>query len=129
MSKIKEWCQSLVDNGVIPQLPANIDCATYKQYAKYLEFENAELRGRLEKAVELPFVVIDKKTGKEADIYNIALHEEWANHLIYCDMEGFAIQEDGTLVLLDECHNMAYCPLDRFEVISESRLAELKGEK
>ena len=74
-------------------------------------------------------LVIDKKTGKEADIYNIALKEEWAKNLIYCDMQGFAIQEDGTLVLLDECNNMAYCPLDRFEIISEARLAELKGGK
>ena len=43
MSKIKEWCQMLVDSGVITQLPANIDAATYEQYAKYLEDENEEL--------------------------------------------------------------------------------------
>lgn len=34
------------------------------------------------------FTVIDTKTGKEADEYNIALHEDWAKHLCYCDMEG-----------------------------------------
>lgn len=94
-----------------------------------LQSENASLRARLEKAVELPFIVIDKKTGKEADEYEIALHEDWAKHLMYCDMEGFAIEQDGTLMLLDECGQFIYCSSDRFEVVSEARLAELKGEK
>ena len=63
------------------------------------------------------FIVIDKKTGKEADPYEITLHEEWAHQLCYCDMEGFAILEDGTLILCDECGRMAYCPDGRFEVV------------
>ena len=63
------------------------------------------------------FKVIDKKTGKEADEYNIALNEEWAEGLCYCDMDGFAITNDGHLILLDECGNFAYCPIDRFEVV------------
>ena len=54
MSKIKEWCQMLVDSGYIPQMPANIDAATYEQYAKYLEKENNTLKTRLEKSVEFP---------------------------------------------------------------------------
>lgn len=62
------------------------------------------------------FTVIDIKTGKEADTYEIALHEEWAKHLMYCDMEGFAVEEDGTLILLDECGRHEYCPEGRFEV-------------
>ena len=94
-----------------------------------LQSENAALRERLDKAVELPFIVIDKKTGKEADEYEIALHEDWAKHLMYCDMEGFAIKQDGTLILLDECGKFVYCSSDRFEVVPEARLAELKGEK
>ena len=67
----------------------------------------------------MTFKVIDKKTGKEADTYKIALKEDWAKHLIYCDIEGFAIEEDGSLVLLDECGNVAYCPVDRFEIVFE----------
>jgi hypothetical protein len=63
------------------------------------------------------FTVIDNKTGKEADTYEIALKEEWANNLIYCDMEGFAIEEDGTLILLDECGRHTYCPEGRFTVV------------
>lgn len=62
------------------------------------------------------FTVIDKKTGEYPDTEKIALEEEWAKELIYCDIEGFAIEEDGTLVLLDECGNVAYCPKDRFEI-------------
>lgn len=107
----------------------NFDYAGTLAYIKRLKSENAALRERVEKAVELPFIVIDKKTGKEADEYEIALHEDWAKHLMYCDMEGFAIEQDGTLILLDECGQFVYCSSDRFEVVPEARLAELKGEK
>ena len=62
------------------------------------------------------FVVIDNKTGKEADTYNIALHEDWAKHLCYCDMEGWAITDDGTLLLVDECGRVAYADRERFKV-------------
>ena len=62
------------------------------------------------------FTVIDIKTGKEANPQEIALHENWAKNLIYCDMEGFAIMEDGSLILMDECGKYEYCPHGRFEV-------------
>lgn len=65
------------------------------------------------------FIVIDTKTGKEADQYNIALHEDWAKHLCYCDMDGWAIQDDGSLLLLDECGRYAYADRKRFEVRRE----------
>lgn len=63
------------------------------------------------------FTVIDKKTGKEADEYEIALHEDWAKHLCYCDMEGWAIENDGTLLLVDECGRFAYADRERFKVV------------
>ena len=62
------------------------------------------------------FKIIDKKTGKEADVEDIALHEDWAKDLVYCDIEGFAITEDGELILADECGKFAYCPDGRFEI-------------
>lgn len=62
------------------------------------------------------FDVVDTKTGEYPDLYKIALTENWAKELMYCDMEGFAIDEDGTLLLLDECGSQAYCPPGRFEV-------------
>ena len=63
------------------------------------------------------FVVIDNKTGEEADTYEIALHEDWAKHLCYCDMDGWAIEEDGTLLLVDECGRFAYADRERFKVV------------
>ena len=65
------------------------------------------------------FTVIDIKTGQYPDLEKIALHEEWAKGLVYCDMEGFAIEEDGSLLLLDECDNSRYCPIGRFEIVWE----------
>lgn len=65
------------------------------------------------------FSVIDNKTGKVADAEGIALNEEWANDLIYCDMEGFAITEAGSLILVDECGHFDYCPEGRFTVVWE----------
>lgn len=63
------------------------------------------------------FTVIDTKTGKEADEYAIALYEDWAKHLCYCDMEGWAIENDGTLLLVDECGRFAYADRERFKVV------------
>ena len=63
------------------------------------------------------FTVIDTKTGEEADEYAIALHEDWAKHLCYCDMEGWAIENDGTLLLVDECGKFAYADRERVKVV------------
>jgi hypothetical protein len=72
------------------------------------------------------FTVIDKKTGKEADEYEIALKEDWAKDLMYCDMEGFALLQDGTLILVDECGRFEYCPADRFEIVFEDNKADME---
>ena len=63
------------------------------------------------------FFVLDVKTGQAPDLESIALHEEWAKGLIYCDMEGFALSETGDLLLLDECGAYRYCPEGRFTVV------------
>ena len=70
------------------------------------------------------FKVIDRVTGMEVgggDLEQLVLEaqragEQWAAGLVYCDMEGFALLQDGSLVLLDECGNAAVCP-PRYEVI------------
>ena len=64
----------------------------------------------------IQFTVIDKLTGIEANPMEIALHELWAERLMAFDMEGFAIQQDGTLILMDECGSFTYCPDGRFEI-------------
>lgn len=68
--------------------------------------------------INFEFVVIDKKTGTLANMEEIAIEEEWAKSLCYCDMEQFAIGQDGTLYLLDECGRYEYADMpDRFEIV------------
>ena len=64
----------------------------------------------------LEFDVVDTMTGKYPDWERIAREEAWAKRLVYCDMDGVAIREDGSLILLDECGNCVSCPPDRFEI-------------
>ena len=63
------------------------------------------------------FRVIDPKTGEEADAQAVAFVEEWAKTLTYHDLDGWAIQDDGTLVLLDSCGNWACPPAGRFRFV------------
>lgn len=63
------------------------------------------------------FFVIDKTTGQAPDMMEIALHEDWADGLIYCDMEQFALGGDGEMYLLDECGSYRTCPVDRFQIM------------
>lgn len=64
----------------------------------------------------LEFDVVDTKTGQYPDWEHIARTEDWADGLVYCDIDGIAIREDGSLILLDECGNCVSCPRDRFEI-------------
>ena len=102
-------------------------------YKLYFEQKDriAELEDKIENGilVEFPFCVFDKKKNKEADCYKIALKEDWAKCLCYCDMEGFAITQDGMLILLDECGRYTYCPDNRFKVVAETRLKELQEQQ
>ena len=63
------------------------------------------------------FTVIDKQTGQEPDTRKICLNEDWAKSLIYCDVDGFFINESGNLFLADDCGNIVACPQDRFTII------------
>ena len=80
------------------------------------------------------FKIIDKRTGKEPTqrvINNIA--EKY--RLVTCDIDQFAVTEDGSIILLDDCGNIAYFSLDKFEIRIENplensiieRLERLKG--
>ena len=97
-----------------------------KDYEKVVN-RLAELEDKIENGtlVEFPFCVFDKKKNKEANCYKIALKEDWAKCLCYCDMNGFAIAQDGMLILLDECGKYTYCPDNRFKVVAEAQLKEL----
>lgn len=78
-----------------------------------------ELEQELAGSIKIPFKVIDKSTGKQADEGYISKNEEWAHHLVYCDMDGFAVTQDGNIILLDETGKFAYCPFERFEIVKE----------
>lgn len=82
-----------------------------------LEMHKAVLALLKEQEHGRTFTVIDTKTGKEADEYEIALHEDWAKDLCYCDMDGWAIMDDGTLLLVDECGRFEYADRERFKVV------------
>lgn len=82
----------------------------------------------------MTFRIIDKRTGKEPTqrvINNIA--EKY--RLVTCDIDQFAVTEDGQILLLDDCGNIAYFSLDKFEIRIENpsenliieRLERLKG--
>lgn len=63
------------------------------------------------------FTVIDNETGTYPDCEVIALTEEWAKSLMYCDVDTFAFTEDGSLILIDDCGRFAFCPDGRFTVV------------
>ena len=47
------------------------------------------------------FKVIDLQSNQLADTENIASSEDWADGLIFYDMWGFALLENGSLILVD----------------------------
>lgn len=59
MSEIKEFFQSLVKAGTIPQEPMNYDAATLKIYIDHLEAENAALREQISKMIMPPCTLGD----------------------------------------------------------------------
>lgn len=109
MSKIKEYFQSLVKTGIIPQSPMNYDAETLKIYIDHLEEENAALRERLKKAVELPRV-------------ECIMTREWlSRELIGSIMfEWCALYKKGGYLMAEPCLS---------KEAAEIRLAELKGGK
>lgn len=74
----------------------------------------------------MQFTIIDPRTDKYPDVSEIALTEEWAKDLIYCDIDSFALTEDGNLVLIDDCGNAASCPYDRFIIKKLYRTRKIK---
>ena len=64
----------------------------------------------------MTFKVIDNTTGKEPDFENI-FGEEWTDDLVTCDIDQFAVTEDGHLILIDDCDNLVYCPDGRYTIV------------
>ena len=68
---------------------------------------------------EMKLIVKDLQTGELVPArghlaLDIAAREEWAKSLVHCDLEAWAVQDSGELILTDECGNFAYPPEGRF---------------
>lgn len=115
-SYIKEYIDYEILKCAVTNYKGNLyyDKTAIKNFLEKIKSMLDELEEK--KEIIKGFTVIDTKTGRYPDVENIALKEDWAKDLIYCDIEGFAIQEDGSLILTDECGNYANCPLGRFKI-------------
>jgi len=72
----------------------------------------------------MTFTVIDKETGREVServITEIAKN----GGLMEFDIDQFAVTEDGSLILLDDCGNFTYCVQDAFQI----RIDSMEGAK
>ena len=127
--KIKEFFQSLVNAGTIPQEPMNYDAATLKIYIDHLEAENAAQRERLERALEIPCRVGDKVYC----IHGISNPEmlEWQVNEIRITDHNYMLQlgRAGTKDYRSEASQFYGKWWFTELVAAEARLAELKGER
>ena len=70
--------------------------------------------------------MFDRLTGKDVtevqECERIALNSKgeernrWAQHLVWCDMEGWLVDTCGGLYLADECGNWECAPEEQYEV-------------
>lgn len=67
----------------------------------------------------MTFTVIDKDTGREVSAQVI---RKIANNggLMGMDIDQFAVTEDGSIILLDECGNFTCCVQGAFEIRIDS---------
>ena len=126
MSEIKEFFQSLVKAGTIPQETMNYDAATLKIYIDHLEAENTALRKQISEMVMPPCTL-----GDTLYIVSFCFGDGY-------DEAGNAVHTSGwqiTETKVDENNFYRMCDLVRNKKAffsreaAESRLAELKGEK
>ena len=67
----------------------------------------------------MTFTVIDKETGREVSEWVIRKIAKNGG-LIEFDIDQFAVTEDGSLILLDDCGNCTYCAQDAFQIRIDS---------
>lgn len=121
-SEIEKICKRYnaklnADGGIVKR------CKKEKLYGEIIlfaqclsEVSNFVEKSNLQKETSTTFEVKDLMTGEYPDLEKIAKTEDWASGLVYCDMQGFQIDEDGSLYLADECGNSCPCPRDRFYI-------------
>lgn len=83
----------------------------------------------------MKFNVIDTKTGKPVNFDDL-LKEDWLKNsrgVFSIDFDDYYISSEGQIVLLDDCGNAAYPPVDRLEFApswtpTKERLPEKNGD-
>jgi len=65
-------------------------------------------------------LTVTEPDGREPDLNKIVKTEPWANHLRYyyydlSSLSGFAVSEEGILLLTDACGNFVEVPPGRFD--------------
>ncbi len=78
---------------------------------------------------EIKFRAWDKKRKCWINPSKIALKEKEYQDLIYCDMDGFGIMEDGLPILADECGQFRYLDPERFVIMQYTGLKDKKGKE
>lgn len=76
------------------------------------------------------FKIIDRKTGKEPTDRVIAAQAR-LGQLITCDIDGFYVNEDGQIILVDDCGNCTWLDMNRFKVCEHDKsdvLNKIKAE-
>lgn len=61
------------------------------------------------------YEIIDTRTGNRANEYEL-VQEPWAEKTHVCDWPAFAVEEDGDVMLTDDCGNYDMVPEGRVEV-------------
>lgn len=134
---IETFFMTLVNEGKLQQMPANYDCATFKMYISHLEKENAELKARLEKAVELK--------AKRGDILYLPWVYNGNAAVATLQITGTDFHNDELIYITDlESDSAVYLAKYKYGIFrsedfdnkiftdrtkAEQRLAELKGGK
>ena len=123
--KIKEFFQSLVKAGTIPQEPINYDAATLKIYIDHLEAEHAALHKQISEMVMPPCTL-----GDTLYCVSFCFGDGYDEKVNATHITGWQITETK----VDEKNFYRMCDLVRNKKAffsreaAEARLAELKGE-
>lgn len=88
LKEMKEWFRHRVNIGEDAQLPADADMFSAKMYIANLEAENAELKARLERAVELPCIEPMTTWDRNEETGIVEEHFGEYYQLLYRDEEG-----------------------------------------
>lgn len=75
------------------------------------------------------FKIIDQNTGKEPTEKVITAQARLGN-LMTCDIDGFYVDKDGHIILVDDCGNCTWLDMSRFkvEMAEDSVLDKIRAE-